>query len=185
MRELSLFPSYVFWTGISYLLAIILQDSSSYSLHVLNLNLNFLPQFAHTQKNHRGILILYLKVEVKLKNGNLGAWPRPVLGCTGCAAGCPAQLWCRWESAQADICLQASLKNVLFSAGPNALFDHGQNIYGCWASYLVWLHSPPSKAGLGPQPREINEIINALLELNPRRIKTHTHNKMISLLITL
>lgn len=50
MRELSLSSTYVFWIRILDLLSIIFQDSSSYSLQVLNLNFNFLPQSAHTQR---------------------------------------------------------------------------------------------------------------------------------------
>lgn len=64
-------------------------------------------------------------------------------------AGCPAQPWCRWQSAQSGICPQASLKNALFSAGPNALFDHGQNIYSCGAASVVELHGLLLRAGSG------------------------------------
>lgn len=50
MRELSLSSTYIFSIRILDLLSVIFQDSSSYSLQVLNLNFNFLLQSAHTQK---------------------------------------------------------------------------------------------------------------------------------------
>lgn len=83
----------------------------------------------------------------------MGIWGLDRAQFWGAQAVLPGALPSSGVDEKADICLQASLKNVLFSAGPNALFDRGQNIYGCWASYFVWLHSPPSKAGLGPQPQ--------------------------------
>lgn len=88
MKELSLSSTYIFWIGLLDLLGIIFQNSSSYSLQVLNLNFNFLLQSSHTQdvREHSNTVS---QRKVKLRNRNLGLWPGPVPGSRDCTGRMP------------------------------------------------------------------------------------------------
>lgn len=173
MKELSRSSTYIFWIGILDLLSVIFQDSSSYSLQILNLNFNLLLQSAHTHKKSQERSSTVPQRKVKLKNRNLGLWWGLVLGSRDCASRMPCPALVQMRKCSSRHLSPGYLKNVLFSVGPNALYGHGQNIYSCLFSVAVQLYN--QKRAWGPSHRKIRLFCTMRLLMsfwfNPRGIK--------------